>query len=349
MKTHLFWVPLGLLILTIVTPAQERVKQARLEGLDISMTLKKRSPTPQQSDWPVEPVTVTAQSVPTGGKTIHELLRANHIFPDVEAFSVVYALNPQVQALSDLTATQLRLPVVQGGAKLAAAFNNGFTVFLTVDKELKERFDANVKKLSALVQTVSTFRTEKFQSEASRNETVTSLRNISETLNRINDRLIQRYGRPISTEALGQLNAEVALLNRMLGDKASPGALISKVDQDRINAVKQDLDVKKRAYIEVAAGGAPDRWPDVTITVKTLKGGREIAGLRIYYAPIALKDEDSEIHPFGTLSSPTSKTLSTAYYCFWGAKDPTKEAVTNEVCLDIGASKEENVDLTVIR
>jgi hypothetical protein len=349
MKTCLSIMPLGLLLLTVFAAAQDKVKQAQLEGLNVTMTLKKRTPAPQQADWPAEPITLTVQSVPVDGKTVHELLRDNHIFPDVEAFSVVYALNPQIQRLNDLCVTQLRIPVVQGGAKLAAAFGDGFMVFLTIDKDLKDQFGSNVKQLTQLTQTVSTFGVEKFQSQADRQSAVTSLQSISDTLNRINDRLVQRFGRPISTEALSQLNAETTLLNRMLSSKASPGALITKAEQDQIAAVEKDITIKKRAYTEVAAGGAPERWPDVHVTVKTLREGREVPGVRIYYAPEALKGQDTEIQPFGALSSPTNKTLPTAYYCFWGAKDPSKTAVTNEVCIDMGINKQEEVQLTIIR
>src|SRR2546421_502755 len=124
MKIHLSLVPLSLLLLTIFNPVQDKVKQVQLEGLNISMTLKRRTPTTQQADWPTEPITLTAQTVSVNGKTIHEILRDNHIFQDVEAFSIVYALNPQLKKLSDLNVSQIRIPVVQGGAKLKATLGS---------------------------------------------------------------------------------------------------------------------------------------------------------------------------------------------------------------------------------
>jgi hypothetical protein len=342
-------VPLCLLLLTVFAAVQDKSKQAQLEGLNVTMSLKKGTPAPQQAPWPAEAVTLTVQAVPVNGKTIHELLRDNYIFPDVEAFSIVYALNPQIQKLNDLCVTQLRIPVVQGGAKLTSAFSDGFMVFLTIDKELKEQFGSNIKMLTRLTQAASAFGAAKFQSPADRETAIASLQNISDTLSRINDRLVQRFGRPISTEALNQINAETALLNRMLNSKIPSDALITKSEQDQIAAVEKDINIKKRAYTEVAAGRAPERWPDVFVTVRTLRQGREVPGFRIYYAPEALKGQDSEIQPFGVLSSPTNKTLSTAYYCFWGAMDPAKTAVTNEVCIDLGMNKQEEVHLTIIR
>jgi hypothetical protein len=348
MNIHLSLMPLSLLFLTLFTPVQDKVKQAQLEGLNITMTLRKRTPTPQQADWPAETVTLTAQSVAVNGKLIHQLLMDNHIFPDVEAFSIVYALNPQIQQLSNLTVSQLRVPVVQGGAGLKADFGSGFMVFLTVDKELKDRFVANVKELTIATQSVSSFGPERFQSPADKESIVTSLKSISDTLNRIDDRIIQRFGRPIPTEALSQLNADVELLNRMLISKVSSEAKINKKEQDQIAAVERDISVKRRAFTEVAAGGAPERWPEVKVIVKTLKGSSEVPSLRIYYVPEALKEQSSEVHSFGVLSSPSTQSIPEADYCFWAAKDPDKSAVTNEQCVEIRINKQAEVQLTVV-
>ena len=40
----------------------------------------------------------------------HELLKQVHIFPDVEAFTVVYALNPNIQELRELKVLRYAFP-----------------------------------------------------------------------------------------------------------------------------------------------------------------------------------------------------------------------------------------------
>jgi hypothetical protein len=352
MKIHLTLALVSLLVLTIFLPAQgqsfNKVKQAQLEGLNITMTLKK-TPASQEVNWPTEPITLTAQSIAVNGKLINQLLMDNYISPDMEAFSVVYALNPQIQKLSNLNVLQIRIPVVKGGRNLTAIFRRGFRVFLTVDKELKDRFIANVRGLSRLNQTVSTFGDEKFQNLEVKQSVIISLQNISDVLSHINDRLIQRFGRPIPTEALNQLNAEVELLNKSLSGKGLPGARISKEEQNQIATIEKDIAIKKRAYIETASFGPPDRWPEVTVIVKTIRGGREVPSLRIYYVPEALKGQDSEIRSFGILSSPSNQSLPEADYCFWAAKDPDKTAVTIEQCIEVRTNRQAEVQLTVIR
>jgi hypothetical protein len=353
MITFFSFVPLGFLFAVTAFPfpsAQgEKYQGSQLEGLTITMTLEKRSPTVQKIDWPVESIVLSSQSVPTKEKTIHELLRENNIFPDVEAFNVVYGLNPEIQKLSDLKVHQIRIPVVRAGQKLEAAFAGGFMVFLTIDKESKERFNENVMGFTKLGQAVSGFSAEKFPDPTAKESITTSLNTISVALNGINKRLVQRFGRPIPTEALDQLNADTELLNGILSAKTSTGAPISKAEQAQIAAIEKDIRVKSRAYSEVAAGEAPARWPEVKVIVKTLRQGQEIPSLRIYYVPEAHKNRADKARSFGVLSSPSNQKLPEADYCFWAARDPDKTAVTNQQCLEVRTDRDAEIQLTVIR
>jgi hypothetical protein len=313
------------------------------------MALQKLTSNTQQVDWPAEKISLTSQWVSVGGKTIHELLRDNHISPDVEAFSIIYVLNPQLQELRELSVPRLRIPKIEGGRRLNAIFAQGFVVFLTLDKEKKDQFNENTKKLTELIQTISEFEAEKFQDPSTREPILNSLTYIASALDEINERLIHRYGRPMPTEVLGQLNAETELLRRLLDTKVLLGAKIGKQELDKIISVEKDIRVKSAAYVEVASGDAPSRWPEVTVTVETLRGGRKVRGLRIYYVPLALKGDDSETKSFGILSTPSNQSLPEADYCFWAARDPNKVPVTNEQCKEIRIDREKVVQLTVIQ
>ena len=168
------------------------------------------------------------------------------------------------------------------------------------------------------MQTVLEFDVKRFQDQAARESITKSLNAISVTLNAINKRLIQRFGRPIPPEVLAQLDTDVELLNNILGGKASSGAQISKAELDQIVLIEKDVTVKGRAYLEVAAGEAPDRWPNVEVIVKTLRQGANVPDLRIYFVPEAHKTRADKILQFGKLSSPTTRKLDEADYCFWG-------------------------------
>ena len=313
------------------------------------MALQKLTSNTQQVDWPAESISLTAQSVSVGRKTIHELLRDNHISPDVEAFSIIYALNPQIQELRQLNVPRLKIPKIEGGRSLNAVFAQGSIVFLTLDKERKDQFNENTKELTGLIQIIAGFKSEKFQDPSIRKPVVNSLKHIASALDDINEKLVHRYGRPLPTEVLSQLNAETELLVRLLSTKALPGTKIEKWELDKIVNVEKDIRVKHAAYAEVASGDAPPRWPEVTITVETLRGERKVRGLRIYYVPVALKGDDGEIKSFGILSTPSNQSLPEADYCFWAARDPNKTPVTNEQCKEIRIDREKVVQLTVIQ
>jgi hypothetical protein len=179
MKFHFSLVPASVLLVAIFVPVYdapaEKYHQEQLEGLTITMTLEKRTPNVQRTDWPDERISLSSQSVPVNGKTIHELLKQVHIFPDVEAFTVVYALNPNIQELRELKVPQIRIPRLAGGPKLEAAFEGGFVVLLTAEKEKKQQFSENVRSVKTLVQDVSRFGPEKFQVASTRDSTINSL------------------------------------------------------------------------------------------------------------------------------------------------------------------------------
>jgi hypothetical protein len=203
--------------------------------------------------------------------------------------------------------------------------------------------------LTKFAQAVSGFGTQRFLDRTDKESITKSLNTISATLNGINKRLMQRFGRPITTEALDQLNEDTELLNSILTAKTSTGARFSKEEHAQISAIEKDIRVKSRAYSEVAAGEAPARWPEVKVIVKTIKEGKEIPSLRVYYVPEAHKNRVDKARSFGILSSPSNQKLPEADYCFWAAKDPDRNAVTNQQCVEVRTNRGAEIQLTVIR
>jgi len=331
-------------------PAKTRTEQqqVQLEGLTVTLSLVKRTPTLTKKDWPKEPFSLTAESVSVNQRTIYELLKAAHIFPDVEAFALVYVINPDVRALREIKVSQIRIPKIVGGPQLEAAFTEGFVVLLTVEREKKELFNAKVLRLKQLVESVSNFGPEKFQDMSVHDVTIASLKTTSGILGGINQRVSQRFGRPISSEGLSQLIADVDLLSATLTNKTEATAKILKADEGKILSIEKDVRIKGRAFSEVAAGDAPDAPPDVLVIVKTLKAGNQVPNLRIYYVPEALKDNNDDVRPFGVLSSPSNKKIPEADYCFWAAIDPSHTPVTNVLCLEIRQAAPSDIQLTVI-
>jgi hypothetical protein len=295
-------------------------------------------------------VLLTAQSVLVNKSTIHELLRANHIFPDVEAFSIVYALNPEIKKLDELAVREIRIPRVEHEASLKPFFTKGFLVFLTLYKEKKDNFSANLKQFRDLAAGVPGLAVDRFPDQASRTATLNSLTDTEAILNGMNKRIVQRFGPPITRGALDQLNADVELLNDLLGRNVSNGERIDKTEQELILAVEKDVRIKARMFRETAADRAPDAWDLVKVTVQALSQGQEVSGLRIYFVPEAQKRRRDKWQTFGRLT-PTEEKLEEADYYFWATRDsdPTHAPITNEILKEIRKDKGSQIQLTVIR
>src|SRR6266436_3591512 len=122
MKSHIFT---GLASLTIILSINHglakplvKYRQFQLEGLAVSLALERQNENVERIDWPDEPVQLTSQSVLVNGKTINELLLGANIFPDVEAFTLVYKLNPEISDLRKLKVATIRIPKIVAETKL---------------------------------------------------------------------------------------------------------------------------------------------------------------------------------------------------------------------------------------
>lgn len=331
--------------------AVEYDKEVQLENLNISLNLVKSFPNGNiiKICWPEEVVSISSKTVSVDGKTVNELLRKNNILPDIEAFGVVYALNPDIKKLSQLEVTQIKVPSIQRGETLKQLFADGFQVLLTSDKGLKKQFSDEVTRLNRFAKPVSSLEANKFFDSGAKAQMQNEFNSISSILRGINTRIVQRAGRHIPTEVLEQLVVELQSLNSNIGSAFSSKSGISRVELDQTMAVKKDLEIKVKAFTETAAGTAPDRWPEMEVMVRTLRQGQEIPNLRIYYVSEANKEKPEKARSFGILSSPSIRRLPEADYCFWAAIDPNRIAVSNIQCEKIRVSQGTiEVQLTIL-
>lgn len=241
---------------------------------------------------------------------------------------------------------ELRLPAVHGGQELERMFSNGYIVLLTLDVNVKRSFSKSVERLNVLVQDPSHLDGSRFANSGSAlHDSIQSIKLIADRLNRINERVTQRYGRAIPTEVLRQLDGE----SRRLSDILSSKDKIGTVELGFIQIFQKDVDLKSRPFVEAAAGEAPARWPEAIVKVSTLRARHEVPGLRILYVPEALQHYPEEFRSFGKLSSPSNETLPEADYCFWAIRDLDKKqtALSDVRCREVRTEKDNEVQLTV--
>ena len=332
-------------------------RDVRLEGKDIRMTLVERARVTHQLNWPDSTSELLIEEIQGQGRTSQELLRLNHIFPDVESFSLVYALNPDMRSLSNIGDERLRIPTLRGSPELRRELAAGYIVLLTIDWKYKQQFKERVRTLNRLILRMSGAQPAPLQDVPDKQSDFASLKLVSDRLTKIDERIQQRYGRAVPTEVVMQLSDETELLNQVLAANSDQG--IGSAEKASIDAVQKDVLLKTKAFTEVAAGEAPSRWPEADVLVKTLKDGREIPYLRIYYIPEALCDGESraersecdlkvdESRGFNLLTLPHRQKLPEADYCFWASQDPSHQRVTNVHCAEVRATQPVEIELTV--
>ena len=354
--SYVFFTLRALIILTLLNRGYaeppEKYRQTQLGGIAITMSLERRGEITEKADWPSETISLTSQSVAVNGKTVNELLLTAHIHPDVESFTLVYALNASIRDLRKLAVPQIIIPKVDGGAKLQTFFAQGFQVWLTVEKAKKQQFGDSVEKLIKLIETVSSpdFATVKFENKLTRNEIVGSLNRSSNFLEGIAELIRERDGRPIPTVVLRDLDAETQLLTKVITARATGTGKFGKEDEETIKDVETNLARKSRAFTETAApGDPPTQFPTVEVFVKTVQAGRPIPSLRVWYAPKLAKDQPEKFGMLTTdsLDSPAKATVYELEICFWAARDQDTTKVTNEVCQKLWLNR--NIELTVLR
>jgi len=299
-------------------------------GIDIARRVSLRAAEGVRVTWRV--IEVPPDS------TIHELLLSQGILPDVEAFAVVYELNPQLNQLSRLTpGTTLMLPVIDSPATI----ESGKRIAIVLDADLKESITGRVYQLRKILPRIRTLQNGLL-------DTAVSLDDAVDTLEFMQLGFVRRNGRPISREALEQLDADAALLNAALS-RANDRGRWERESSDALSAVLNDIRIKKRAFTQIASGKPPDRWPEVRVIVRTLKGGIPVSNLRVYYVPQALRGNSAAIRTFDRLSTPSDRSLPEADYFVWASRDPAMTPITSEYPLIVRSSSSDIiVDLTVL-
>jgi hypothetical protein len=270
---------------------------------------------------PSEPIRLKVETVVVKeGETIQDLLRyRNGIDPDLEAFTLVYLLNPGLESLKRLpAATSVRLPKAQGGPQFEAALKKSYRVFLMTEPEIKDQFAKQVETYQNLMTEILNAKGS-FESDEIRKPASDSITKIGEKLDEILSGILRRNGRPITKEPLEQLCSETKLINEVFHDAISGKKKIGGHEQEIFQSVEEDISIKQRGPVEVRAGDPPPPWPKVKVTVQAVPAGKKLESIRFMCVPVALAVVEKP-RPFPYLSSPSSIELTEAAYFFWGAK-----------------------------
>ena len=314
--------------------------ETELAGRTISMELVKAEDL-SPANWPGETLTLTTQVVVTkADDNIFKLLKSGGIYPDAEAYTLLYDLNPGLEKLAPLAPNlTVKYPKVVGDAEFQQMLKNGYLVMLTVDSKEKRqlRIDTDaIKELSARLEQLEPRR---FADSAKRLETINFIRDSANWFEAINITTAQRKAPPLRKVTLVQIAHEAEVLRAILEQAVTYNKKLSVKDQTQISAVHQDLDQLLKNWDQTMALDLPPAEPQFDVVVE-IKGNdvKKIQTLRVYYVMAGLFRDPPKNPPvrstnFNGLGSGSSATLPIHNYKIWAAKDGDPEHPATPIAL----------------
>jgi len=294
--------------------------------------------------WPDGSFELSTEAVTTqAAASIYDLLTANSIEPDVEAFTVVYDLNPSLKQVDPLpVGVNLVLPKARGGGKLQQKFKDGYLVMLTVDRGLRTGFAESASRLQDLSARFADLPTARFADLAAKNAIVGNVKVLADWFAYMQKTFLQRTGPPLRRQTLLGMHEEALSLNSILAAILGGQQRVTSDDQDEVNAIYEDIQVQMKKYDNIMAGEPPvgeERY-QVVVTIRN-GDASQVNGIQVYWTWEGLfrraPREQGLSKPFDGLGSGSSTYLTIADYIIWAGKpDHPFPPLTDQKQISIG-------------
>lgn len=309
--------------------------------------------------WPDDHVGLITETLTTeANANIYDLLTANGILPDVEAFTVIYDLNPWLKQIDPLpSGVSLVLPKVTAGDKLQRKLKDGYLVMLTVDRTLREELATNISDLQNLSGRFISLSSERFTNPLAKKVMTDNVKAVTVWLTYSQKTFLQRTGPSLRRQTLLGLDDEALAINSILAAILGANEKVTLADQEQINAVYRDIQVQMKKYDNIMAG-EPQVSDGLYKVVVTIRGGsaKLVEELQVYYAWEGLfrkpPKEPLKSQPFDGVGSGSTTNLTIADYVIWAGKPGHPfPPLTDQKPISIGATggNPRNVTLTVIQ
>lgn len=300
--------------------------ETTIAGRAVTINLVKAddlSPAP----WPDDVSQLTTETVATqANANIYDLLTANGIEPDVEAFTLVYDLNPSLMQIDPLPSNvNLVLPKMTGGDKLWDNLRHGYLVMLTVDSGLRQELAKSASNLQDLSGRFASLPTDRFVSPSTREVMLSNIKALAGWFAYVQKTFLQRTGPPLRRQTLLGMRDEALALNSLLSAIVGGQQKVTPGDQEQVNAIYKDIQVQIKKYDNVMAGEPPVSDGQYKVVV-TIHGGDTdlIGGLQVYWTYQGLfrkpPKEPLSSQPFDGVGSGSSVNLTIADYVIWAGR-----------------------------
>lgn len=320
------WRPL-LLAVALWIP-QAFAADATLAGRDVDVafvdaaTLETR-PGPDRA-WRVDVQSVALRA----GVSPTDVLVANRIVPDSEAFTLVYELNPSVLDVNLLGAgATLVVPRLIGPDGKPLDPGVGVMLQLTLDAGIRRALIARIDELQRTGSTFADSRPDRFQSPAQSAKAKEQVAVLLKWFAQVRTRFIRRTAPPLRRDSLVQLRDEAAALQALLRGTEGDASTFSDADAERLAGMFDDVRLEMQKFSQALANQAPKAEPQYAVRVN-INGADApmIASLRVYYTINGLfqdppTDPPVPTYAFRQLGSGMSEKLPVKNYRIWAARD----------------------------
>lgn len=279
------------------------------------------------ASWPDESFQLTTNAVTTpANASIYDLLTANGIEPDVEAFTLVYDLNPTLRRVDPLPpGFNLILPRATGSNLLRERLGQGYLVMLTVDPALRDELGKSAAELQGLSARVAQLTVERFSDRSAYETTTSNVKALVAWFAYAQKAFLQRTGPPLRRQTLLGIHDEAeglaSILQALLGGEGK----VDADDREQISAIYKDIQSQIKKYDNVMAG-EPQTSDDQYQVIVSIQGKNSelIRTLQVYYTLEGLyrkpPKQPLKSYPFDRLGSGVAARLSLQDYVIWAAK-----------------------------
>jgi hypothetical protein len=276
----------------------------------------------------------TARVKVRAGDQLEKLLADRGVYADGEAFGLVFSLNPGVSGRKLTPGAELVLPVAQQHSGKAC---HDCSVLVTRDRDRKDALHAHAEALSGLAPKVAALAPARFADEAVRKRVSESVASIARSVRTI-DNAARERALALDPEMIRQTAADAALTRRWLERVMSDNTRVTAAAAAPLTSFAGDLTVRTGSLDEKMGREAPERWPEIEVTVR-IRGGAHEPPLRVFYATELqyFIGDETIFSQFDDLTSPR-RALPEGNYRLWAGPPGhprTSEALTDVVRLEL--------------
>ncbi len=308
--------------------AQARAAGPLLAGREVDVAfVDEATQEPRPAPGVAWRVDVQATALRAGASPV-ELLVANRIVPDSEAFTLLYELNPGILDFKALDAgASVRVPCLVGPDAKPLDPGRGVMLQVTVDGEIRQALLARIGDVQRAAEAFADVAPDRFSSPAQATKAKEQVAVLRKWFGEIGKRFIHRTAPPLRRASLVQLRDEASALQGLLRGSEASAARFGDADARRLAGIYADVELEIPQFSQVLANQVPKGERQVVVRVN-LRGtdASTLASLRVYYTINGLfqdppTDPPVPTYAFRQLGSGMAESLPIKNYRVWAARD----------------------------